>query len=174
MMGNAQQNEQNDSNAMPTMRAAAKSVQMISIAGVCVGSITLLFRFFALLMIFRWILTGRGRWLSQAHQRYGSASAAVFAAFAATLIVISIGCLARKQWARNWIRRYAVCYLVALAVDTGALLFTFLPLINDGQSALPPEDHAAALWIVETTLALTGFGCVLPLSILRYVHDPPA
>jgi len=103
----------------------------------------------------------------------------VFGGFAVWLVVASIGCLKKKEWARRWLVAYAVAYPVALAAEIGVTALTAMPAITKMMAKTTPG--APKMPFTPGTILLLSVGVqviyalvlmILPAFILICMRKP--
>jgi hypothetical protein len=163
------------SYATPSDQPTPTSVRVISIIGICIGGLTLLYR---LLLLFRdvyGIATGRNVFISL-YRFYTFCSEIIFTGFAVFLLASAIGCLRRQELARVWIVRYAISYLIALVADILLTVGTYCLLINryvaGSYGGSRSVFYPRLLTISVGSLGTAIFACILPILILIYMRRP--
>ena len=163
------------SYATPSDQPTPTSIKVISIIGICIGGLTLLYRLALLFREVFGIAMGRNVFISL-YRFYTFCSEIIFAGFAAFLLVTAIGCLRRKELTRVWIVRYAISYLIALTADIILTLGTYFVLISryvaGALGGSRPFLFPQFFTISIETIGSAVVASILPIFILIYMRRP--
>jgi hypothetical protein len=165
--------------ATPLDEPGASSAQVIPIVGISLGGFTLLFRllgFLSGIFLRSYIRTAQ---MPAGYSIMQYAAQLVFGGFAVWLVVASIGCLKKKEWARRWLVAYAVAYPVALVAEIGVTALTAMPAITKMMAKTTPG--APKMPFTPGTILLLSVGVqviyalvlmILPAFILICMRKP--